>query len=65
MSSEKPGGLGIEVLDIKNKVLLVKWLYKLLNEEGILHELLWNKYLRGKSLSQVQQSQQTHLFGEV
>jgi hypothetical protein len=29
------GGLGIEVLDIKNKCLLSKQLFKLLNDEGM------------------------------
>ena len=48
------GGLGIAVLDIKNKCLLSKWLYKLLNEEGVWKEILVNKYLGSKSLSQVQ-----------
>jgi hypothetical protein len=47
------GGLGVEVLDIKNKCLLSKWLFKILNEEGVWQELLHNKYLRGKTLSQV------------
>ena len=31
-----------------------KWLYKLLNEEGVWQELVYNKYLGGKTLSQVQ-----------
>jgi hypothetical protein len=48
------GGLGIEVLDIKNKCLLSKWLFKLLNEEAMWQELLHNKYLKDKTLSQVQ-----------
>jgi hypothetical protein len=47
------GGLGIEVLDVKNKCLLSKWLFKLLSEEGVWQELLSNKYLHGKTLSQV------------
>jgi hypothetical protein len=47
------GGLGIEVLDIKNRFLLSEWLFKLLSEEGVGQELLANKYLRGKTLSQV------------
>jgi hypothetical protein len=54
------GGLGIEVLDIKNKCLLSKWLFKLLNEEGIWNKMLaqvearptdspfWKGILRGK-----------------
>ena len=48
------GGLGIEVLEIKNKCLLSKWLFKLLTEEGVWQELLTNKYLGDKNLSQVQ-----------
>ena len=47
------GGLGIEVLEIKNRCLLSKWLHKLLNEEGVWQELLTNKYLGDKTLSQV------------
>jgi hypothetical protein len=48
------GGLGIEVLEIKNKCLLSKWIFKLLTEEGVWKELLTNKYLGEKTLSQVQ-----------
>jgi hypothetical protein len=47
------GGLGIEVLDIKNRCLLSKWLFKLMNEEGTWKELLHNKYLKDKILLQV------------
>jgi hypothetical protein len=47
------GGIGAEVLEIKNKSLLSKWLFKLLNEEGVWQELLQNKYLQSKILSQV------------
>jgi hypothetical protein len=52
--SKDQGGLGIEVLDIKNICLLSKWLFKLLNEQGMWQELLHNKYLHNKMLSQVQ-----------
>ena len=48
------GGLGISVLQIQNRCLLSKWLYKMLNEEGVWKELLVNKYLGNKTLSQVQ-----------
>jgi len=44
------GGLGIQNLDIQNKCLLSKWLFKLLNEEGLWQELLRNKYLKDKPL---------------
>jgi hypothetical protein len=43
----------VEVLDVKNRCLLRKWLFKILNEEGTWHELLVNKYLHNKTLSQV------------
>ena len=43
----------IQNLDIQNKCLLIKWLFKLFNEEGILQELLRNKYLKDKTLGQV------------
>jgi hypothetical protein len=39
------GGLGILNLEIQNKCLLSKWLYKLLNEEGMWQSLLRQKYL--------------------
>ena len=47
------GGLGIELLEIKNRCLLSKWLFKLLNEQGVWQELLTNKYLGGTTLAQV------------
>jgi hypothetical protein len=46
--------LGIEVLELKNKCLLSKWLFKLLSEEGMWQQLLSNKYLKNKTLSQVE-----------
>ena len=46
--------MGISVLEVQNKCLLSKWLYKILNQEGVWKELLVNKYLGDKSLSQVQ-----------
>jgi hypothetical protein len=47
------GGLGIEVLEIKNLCLLRKWLDKLIKQERLWQELLHNKYLNNKTLSQV------------
>lgn len=46
------GGLGVANLDIKNICLLSKWLFKLLNGDGVWQQLLRNKYLRDKSLTQ-------------
>ena len=45
--------MGIQNLDLQNKCLLSKWLYKLGNEDGMWQELLRNKYLKNKTLSQV------------
>jgi hypothetical protein len=53
MPTKGSRGLGIEVLEVKNKCLFSKWLFKLLNEDGVWQELLRNKYLHGKTLSQV------------
>jgi hypothetical protein len=47
------GGLCIEVLELKTRCLLSKWLYKFLNEDGMWQEFLQNKYLRQKTLSEV------------
>jgi hypothetical protein len=48
------GGLCIEVLASKNRCLLGKWLFKLLTEDGVWQELLLNKYIKYKTLSQVE-----------
>jgi hypothetical protein len=56
------GGLGIEVLVLKNKCLLSKWLFKILNEEGMWQELVQNKYLHSLSLSQVKVGSQDSPF---
>jgi hypothetical protein len=53
-STKRPRGLGIEVLYIKNKCPLCKWLFKMLIEDGVWQDLLTNKYLRGQTISQVQ-----------
>jgi hypothetical protein len=50
---QNQGGLWVEVLDIKNKCLSSKWLFKILNEQGVWQELIKNKYLHSKLLSQV------------
>jgi hypothetical protein len=48
------GGLGIIDLDTQNKCLLSKWMFKLFNEEGKWQELLRNKYLRNRTLTQAE-----------
>jgi hypothetical protein len=48
------GGLGILDLEIQNKCLLSKWLFSLINGDGDCQQLLRNKYMGNKSLTQVQ-----------
>jgi hypothetical protein len=48
------GGLGIEVLELKNKCLLSKWLFKILTEEVMWQQLITNKYLNNQTLAQVE-----------
>jgi hypothetical protein len=48
------GGLGIIDLDLQNKCLLSKWLFKLINEEGTWQSILCNKYLINKTITQVE-----------
>lgn len=47
------GGLGIEDLESKNTCLLSKWLFKVLNPEGVWQQFIQNKYLYYETLSQV------------
>nr|CAE04079.2 OSJNBb0032D24.9 [Oryza sativa Japonica Group] len=47
------GGLGIHNLELQNKCLLSKWVYKLINEEGVWQNLLMKKYLAKKCITQV------------
>lgn len=58
------GGLGIKNLNvqIQNKCLLSKWLFKLLNEEGIWQNLLTKKYFSNKTLSQVDKKSRDSYF---
>jgi hypothetical protein len=57
------GGLGIRDLDIQNTVLLSKWLYKLLTTDEIWQQLIRNKYLGSKPLSQAYwKSGNTHFW---
>ena len=44
------GGLGILDLEVQNKSLLSKWLFKLINEDGIWQQILKRKHLGSKRL---------------
>jgi len=48
------GGLGIKNLDIQNQCLLSKWLFKLINEDGLWQKLLKRKYIKDKPIGKVQ-----------
>ena len=54
MYAKRSKGLGVLNLDVHNRCLLSKWLFRLLNGDGIWQQLLRNKYLRKKTLTQVQ-----------
>jgi hypothetical protein len=43
-------GLGIIDLELQNKCLLNKWLFKLYNENEVWQSLLSNKYVRNKTI---------------
>jgi hypothetical protein len=50
---KEQGGLGIQNINVQNRCLLSKWLFKLINE-GIWQKLLKRKYLRSQMITQVQ-----------
>jgi hypothetical protein len=59
------GGLGIAVLELKNKSLLSKRLFKLLSKEGMGQQLLHNKYLKHTTLAQTEAKPTDFRFGKV
>ena len=52
-SPKDQGGLGVLNLDVYKKYLLSKWLFKLINEDGLWQKLLRRKYLRNRTITQV------------
>jgi hypothetical protein len=52
------GELGIKNIEIQYQCLLSKWLFKLINEEGIWQSLLRNKYLKNQTIAQVSKKNQ-------
>ena len=61
---KEQGGPGIMDLETQNKCLLSKWLFKLINEEGIWQQLLRNKYLAIKTITQVEKKLGIPSFGQ-
>lgn len=53
MSPKGSRGLGIVDLELQNRCLLSKWLFQLLNEDGMWQNLLRNKYMGNKTMSQM------------
>lgn len=47
------GGLAIQNLDVQNKCILSKWIFKLCNENGMWEEVLRKKSFKTKILSSV------------
>lgn len=51
---KEQGGLGVENLEVKNRCLLSKWLFRLsVEKKGLWVQILRNKYLQSKTLAQV------------
>ena len=57
--------MGITDLDVQNVCILSKWLYKLINEDGLGQQLLKKKYMKNKTLSQVLNNQEILISGQV
>lgn len=47
-------GRGVKDLYVQNQCLLSKWLFKLTNEDGMWPRIMWRKYLKDKTIGQVQ-----------
>ena len=53
-------------LGIQNKYHMNKWLHELCNEEGLWQDLLRNKYLKHRTLSQTSKKKWgIHIFGQA
>lgn len=59
------GGLGILNLEIQNKCLLSKWLFKLVNEDGVWQDICRNKYLTRKTITEVEKYPGDSILGWV
>jgi hypothetical protein len=51
---KEQGGMGVLNLDLQNKCLLSKWLFKLCNDDGMWQELIRDKYMKSKQLTQIE-----------
>jgi hypothetical protein len=48
------GGLGVTNIEVQNRCLLSKWLFKLINEDGLWQQILHKKYLTNETIGKVQ-----------
>jgi hypothetical protein len=48
------GGLGIQNIELQNQCLLSKWLFKLINEDGLWQTILRKKYLSNETIGKAQ-----------
>jgi hypothetical protein len=51
-------------LDLQNKCLLSKWLFKLSNKHGIWQDLLRNKYIKDKAVTGIEKSRRLSFLDE-
>jgi hypothetical protein len=60
------GGLGIQNLEIQNECLLIKWLFKLINEDGLWQRILRNKYVSKHTIGSVERKPgDSHFWSEL
>jgi hypothetical protein len=60
------GDMGIKNLEIQNQCLLSKWLFKLINEDGLWQTILRNKYLTTQTIGRVNRKPgDSHFWAEL
>jgi hypothetical protein len=52
--AKEQGGFGIQNIEMQNECLLSKWLFKLINENGLWQRILGNKYLFNQTIGKVE-----------
>jgi hypothetical protein len=57
MPTTRSWGLRIQNIDIQNHCLLSKWLFELINEDGLWQQILKKKYVKDSIIAQVQHKQ--------
>jgi hypothetical protein len=57
MPTTRSKGLGIQNIDIQNRCLQSKWMFKLINEDDLWQQILKKKYVNDFTIAQVQRKQ--------